>query len=460
MKKIQFFFLSLFLAGTSSHLHANEDLSTYLPSVAVVGAGGAGLTTAFLLENDFDVTLYESQSRVGGHANTCFIEVDGTTYTIDCGAEFTNSRQFSYFNKLLSMIGVQTHEFALTYTFHKTDNSNILILPPITNDKPDWDSLKLGEIAELVEFDYVLSAGQSIINNVDTSMTLDQFAESLDFVTSNFKNQFLYPFLGAAWGVSKEDVKQFSAYVLLTWIIKNKPTGVSPSMWNEVVGGMQHYANTLSNQLTNTTIHLSATITNITYDGKQYTITLSDGSSAKYDYVVLATNANQAAALLTNIPATQDVRDVLNSVEYYKTWIAVHGDKTFMPTNEKDWSVSNIAYDGTNAAMTVYKPWRCPPNTPIFRSWVSYEVDVPNSINVRIPQNVYGLYTYYHAKINQAYFDAQKAIALVQGNNNLFFAGVYTYDIDSHEDAIVSAINVAQKLAPTSERLVNLTATD
>jgi glycine/D-amino acid oxidase-like deaminating enzyme len=37
------------------------------PQVAVVGAGVAGLTAAYLLQRACDVTLYEAQDRLGGH---------------------------------------------------------------------------------------------------------------------------------------------------------------------------------------------------------------------------------------------------------------------------------------------------------------------------------------------------------------------------------------------------------
>jgi predicted NAD/FAD-binding protein len=40
------------------------------PRVAVIGAGVAGLTAAYLLQRAYDVTLYEAQDRLGGHAHT------------------------------------------------------------------------------------------------------------------------------------------------------------------------------------------------------------------------------------------------------------------------------------------------------------------------------------------------------------------------------------------------------
>ena len=47
------------------------------PQVAVVGAGVAGLTAAYLLQQAYDVTLYEAEDRLGGHAHTHDIATRG-----------------------------------------------------------------------------------------------------------------------------------------------------------------------------------------------------------------------------------------------------------------------------------------------------------------------------------------------------------------------------------------------
>jgi heterodisulfide reductase subunit A-like polyferredoxin len=38
--------------------------------VAVVGSGVSGLTAAYVLQRGYDVSLYETDSRLGGHAHT------------------------------------------------------------------------------------------------------------------------------------------------------------------------------------------------------------------------------------------------------------------------------------------------------------------------------------------------------------------------------------------------------
>ena len=58
------------------------------PRRAVIGSGVAGLTAAHVLSTRGPVTLYEADARLGGHADTHEVEVDGRTVGVDqdgCG---------------------------------------------------------------------------------------------------------------------------------------------------------------------------------------------------------------------------------------------------------------------------------------------------------------------------------------------------------------------------------------
>ena len=69
---------------SSSQVYAASVTSR--PSVAVVGAGVSGLTAAYLLAPTHDVTLFESQDRLGGHAHTHdLIAADGSEHAVDSG---------------------------------------------------------------------------------------------------------------------------------------------------------------------------------------------------------------------------------------------------------------------------------------------------------------------------------------------------------------------------------------
>lgn len=418
--------------------------------VAVVGGGGAGLTTTWLLDLDYDVTLFEVQDRLGGHANSIEVVVDGTSVPVEAGFEFISENQFpTFYNLLKNVLKMPLNEYTLTTTFYNTDGSNVLILPPMHDGVIEWHSMWPHEIFTMVEFDHMLSAGKRLIEIQDFGITFEDFADSLT-LSKGFKNEFLYPFLAAGWGVSKDTIKTFSAYNALKYVVKGKEA--EHYTWIEVVGGTQKYIKALANQLVNTQVKLSSNIVSIIFENNIYTIFEEDGSSSQFDHLVIATNAMQASKLLKNIPEALDIRTILDQIRYFKTTIAIHGDSRFMPPNSDDWTVVNVRYDGKHSATTVNKKWLSP-NSPVFKSWITYDVRPPHDLGSPIPDPLYALAYYDHPIADLKYFQAQKAIEMVQGNRQLWFAGNYTHDNDSHESAIMSAVNVAKKLAPRSQRL-------
>ena len=77
--------------------------------VAVVGAGVAGLTAAYVLQREYDVTLYEAEPRLGGHAHTHdVVTPDGRVVPIDSGFIVHNLRTYPNLLRLFGELGVET----------------------------------------------------------------------------------------------------------------------------------------------------------------------------------------------------------------------------------------------------------------------------------------------------------------------------------------------------------------
>ena len=79
--------------------------------VAVIGSGVSGLTAAYLLQRNFDVTLFESDSRLGGHAHTHdLIDGGGRAQSVDTGFIVHNQRTYPNLLRLFAELGVTTQE--------------------------------------------------------------------------------------------------------------------------------------------------------------------------------------------------------------------------------------------------------------------------------------------------------------------------------------------------------------
>lgn len=81
-------------------------------STAVVGSGVAGLTAAWILRGGgHEVTLYEADDRLGGHAHTHdAASADGRIHGVDSGFIVHNARTYPYLLRLLRELDVRTQE--------------------------------------------------------------------------------------------------------------------------------------------------------------------------------------------------------------------------------------------------------------------------------------------------------------------------------------------------------------
>ena len=78
-------------------------LVTARPSVAVIGSGVSGLTAAYLLRRTHEVTLFEADDRLGGHAHTHDLTAsDGSMHAVDSGFIVHNDRTDPWLRKLFA----------------------------------------------------------------------------------------------------------------------------------------------------------------------------------------------------------------------------------------------------------------------------------------------------------------------------------------------------------------------
>ncbi|MGZ0712113.1 FAD-dependent oxidoreductase (plasmid) [Coraliomargarita sp. W4R53] len=413
--------------------------------VGIIGAGAAGLTTAWLLDPEHEVFLFEKDDRLGGHAHTVEIEAHGQRVAVDAGFQFfAASDTYATFNRLLDALGVTRETYPATLTVYRDDAQHPVAMPPVRHHLPVWQSFTPRALSHMIRFRVLIGRLPAFLAQHDMTITIDEYLEQ-QRLPKKFVDEFLYPMLLAFWCVELAEFRTFAAYNVLYYLGANVPKGLNPPHQSEIVGGLKTYVDALASMLSHTSIHLNSSVQKIARESGEYVIQDAAGARYSVDHVIFATNAHQAARIMADVPQLDPLRDQLERFEYFDTTIAIHGDERLMPRNRAAWSVVNVRWNSRHSSLSIWNPAR---GLPVFKSWVTFEG--------QLPEPLYALATYSHGKITVDYFDAQRELRALQGLGGVWIAGLYAADADSHESAVRSAVAVVQQLAPHTARLVDL----
>ena len=86
------------------------------PRVAIVGSGIAGLTAAYRLQNDVDVTVFEQNDWIGGHTHTVDVTLDGQSYAVDTGFIVFNEWTYPRFLNLLGELNLAHQDTDMSFS--------------------------------------------------------------------------------------------------------------------------------------------------------------------------------------------------------------------------------------------------------------------------------------------------------------------------------------------------------
>ena len=89
--------------------------------IAVIGSGISGMAAGWYLSSQHEVTLFEADSRLGGHTATMDVEVNGVPYAIDTGFIVFNDWTYPHFQRLLATLGVPSQATEMSFSVHETD---------------------------------------------------------------------------------------------------------------------------------------------------------------------------------------------------------------------------------------------------------------------------------------------------------------------------------------------------
>lgn len=438
------------------------------PTVVIIGAGAAGIFTAYQINKQwpgqFNVHLFEASQDIGGNVSSLTVKYGGKPYTIDAGAQFFYAKAQPNYVKLIQELGLN-NQIPLYPTgliiWENSTNQRLLWIPPLVSG---FASYTLDDWIRLIEFGGFLVAA-ALLNRVDQpdwTLSVDDWLADVplsdDFKQNVIKN-FLYQFVSLPYA----SIGEASAVYATTYFVRNvlggPPTAtldanIPTFQTNQsLIGllGILEQALTVSGVSAQT----SSPVTAVAPCANGVDVTVN-GSTINAQYVVMACDPGAAATILANGgTAQQDLIKLLQGLanQYLNLSIIMQKDGAcWMPGDKNYWEAVSTIVD-TSQQSVVFNAWFGPLRPtyngtqliPVFKSWASPDLN-PDDCN-----STFFSHTHNVLLPTTTFMQLRSQVDAHQGQNGLLFAGGWTNWFDSQEAALMSAINVTQMLQPPSE---------
>ena len=409
--------------------------------IAVIGGGISGLGAAFALSNTYQVTLFEAENRLGGHARTVFSGKSGQQ-PVDTGFIVFNYPNYPELTQLFSDLNV----------------------PIAKSDMSFGASLKDGKIEyALRNFDAIFAQRKNLLNpnfvkmvwdinrfNTigltvadDESLTIGQFLKRLK-TGDWFRDYYLLPLSGAIWSTPTEKILDFPAYAMLQFFKNHALLSRSGQhQWYTVKGGSREYVSRLENALVQkqVEIRVNTPVASVTRHATGVVVKTYCSEPQTFDEVVFATHSDDTLALLSD-PSEIEQRN-LGSIKYQDNEVVLHSDVAVMPKLYKCWSSwvyterKDKSTDKIDLTYWMNSLQPIPLDDPLFVTLNSTHNIDQNKIHDQV--------TMRHPVYDLGVLNVQKDISLNNGHNRTWFSGAWMKN-GFHEDGLSSGLDVARSI--------------
>lgn len=411
--------------------------------IAVVGSGIAGLSAAWLLSTEHQVTLFESGSYFGGHSNTVDVTLEGITYPVDTGFLVHNDLTYPNLIQLFKMLGVAVHASDMSFG--------------VSIDEPDieWAGTNLdtvfaqrsnllrpaflGMLKDIVHFNK--HAHDYLHQVLGSPLTLGELL-SREGYGEAMQNWYLLPMAAAIWSSSVKDIMGFPAQTFLAFCLNHRLLQIeNRPQWKTVLNGSRTYVQAMLGKIHDT--RLNCSVQRVRRHAQSVELVSSAGTEM-FDGVVMACHAPTTLAI---IDAHEDEKKVLGGFRYQPNEAILHTDRALLPRREKVWSAWNyLSSPGHNSQRPVAVSYLLNKLQPLpFKTPV---VVTLNPHRQPDPAKVIQTFKYEHPVMDVPAMASQQKLGSVQGVRRTWFCGAWA-GYGFHEDGLKSALRVVRDMGIT-----------
>lgn len=412
------------------------------PKIAIIGAGISGLSAAYYLKEDAELTLFESASRLGGHSRTISIEHHaGEHITVDTGFIVLNEQNYPNLLHLFKELNIDCQKTEMSFAIS------------IDEGRLEWSANAFFAQTRNL-FDINMYRGLIDIHQFNRKslamvtaypdLTLSQLIEKM-CLGSWFEQNYLLPMASSIWSCSVNQIMQSPAVMIVQFFKNHGLLNLfNHQQWYTLVNKSQAYVEAIQQQLlaANTRIITEAKITHI--QRRADAVTLFHTQEEQFDAVIFACHPVEILQMVQD--ASVQEQRILSKFSRQQNIAYTHSDTRLMPKLSKCWSSWNyLCSDDTAISLTYWmnKLQHIPATLPLFVT-----------LNPKLlisEQHLYDQHTFYHPIFDQNAISAQTELLELQGIDKYWYCGAYLR-YGFHEDGIWSALNAVNSI---KNRIIN-----
>ena len=409
--------------------------------IAIIGGGISGMGAAYKLSKHTQVTLFEAEPRLGGHARTKMAGKRGDQ-PVDTGFIVFNYANYPHMATLFDELNVPVTKSNMSFGAsidggrleYGLANLDALFAQRMNALNPKF----LGMVRDILRFNK-----NAVGLAQDRSLTTAQFLEKLG-TGDWFRDYYLLPLSGAIWSTPTQKIMDFPAHAMIQFFENHALLNTTGQhQWYTVDGGSIEYVRRLETAMLGRGVDvlLKTPVQSVRRVAGGVEIKAQGGDWEAFDQVIFGTHSDDTLSLLSD-PSEAEC-DALGAIAYQANEITLHADESIMPKRRQTWSSWVYTEDKKTAGDQIDL-------TYWMNSLQNIPMDDPHFVTLNTQRTIredliYDQVTLRHPVYDLAALAAQEKVHAMNGSNNTWFTGAWLRH-GFHEDGLDSAVNVANAI--------------
>ena len=405
--------------------------------IAIIGSGISGNTLAYYLNPHHQITLFESNDRIGGHSHTHHIDIFNQKVNVDTGFIVFNKKTYPNFLKLLHELKVPYENSAMSFSVKDSQKDfeyNGTSLNALFAQRKNFMNPRFYKmISEILRF----NKSSIILLNSDEEISLGDYLKRESY-SDFFKKYYILPMGSAIWSSNIKTMMEFPAKFFIQFFNNHGMLNINDRpQWLTISGGSINYVSKMIEPFRKK-IKLNQNIKYVERKKDHIAIHHKDRIE-KFDWVFFACHSDEALKLIKS-PSLHE-KNILKAIPYTDNEVVLHYDDHFMPKRKLAWAAWNYHIDDNS-------------NSP---ASLTYNMNILQNLKTEAPllvtlnpmqkinkKKIIKTLSYAHPQYSLRGMEAQSKYHLISGVNRTSFAGAY-WGNGFHEDGVKSALDAIQQ---------------